>query len=500
MTTSTAQVGIEKQPCSDEKMEITQLIKDIEHSLSGSTAQAITEQQRSSEKKGKKKAKEHSMTRSTAQVVFERQPSSEKREKIEQMIKDEEHSMASSTAQVAFEGELFSEEKEKIEQMIKDKDHSGLLDYVTIDINKWKSQPLNIGVIGASGVGKSSFINKIRGVKRGDPMFAKVGFKGDTTVEKKSYPHPNNANVVFWDLPGVGTQTFRQDQSYLDFIEIEKIDFFLIMYVTTLHEGDIWITQQLDKYAKRYSFIVTHIDRLYDDEDLDDQFTPSERIDQIKEKCQTTLELAGLPRAVSVYAISNKNIQLGEFQNFVDEFFERLDFVEKEALALTLATVTKGVIEEKAKALKAKTWKVAITAVFTGNYLIPETDIDANTLFLDDIVKSYLHAFELTEEHLRDTLGDYDKTQLKCQEIHRMGVSLFCCMSFMKIVMDNFKAYAFNNLVPVFGSLIFGVQSFWPMYSFLNETIDKLAEDATKILGVRITASLPTKATTNIAK
>ena len=38
----------------------------------------------------------------------------------------------------------------------------------------------------------------------------------------------------------------------------------------TLTENDIWLAKQMEKHSKRYSFIVTHADRFYNDDDLDD--------------------------------------------------------------------------------------------------------------------------------------------------------------------------------------------------------------------------------------
>ena len=384
--------------------------------------------------------------------------------------------------------------------MLNNQDHDGLVDYVMVDINEWKTHPFNIGVIGASGVGKSSFINKIRGVKKGDPTFAKVGVKGDTTVEKASYPHPNNEKVVFWDLPGVGTPRFKQDESYLEYIEIAKIDFFLILYVTTIQEGDIWIAKQMERHAKRFSFIITHADKFYDDEDLDDNLTPEERILAVKEKCKTTLEQAGLPKAFSVYAISNKNVKCGEFGTFVDDFLCRLEDIEKEALGLTLAAMTKGTIEEKARILKANAWKVALAAGVAGSTPIAGIDALMSIPVLVGAVVCYLAAFELTEEKLRNIPGAYAKEQLTCQEIHKIGAYQFCVLSVAKISVNIASSYTLKYLLPVFGSVIYGVTSFGAMYTFLTQTIDKLAEDATTMLGIRVTTSIPIETTTKLGK
>ena len=45
----------------------------------------------------------------------------------------------------------------------------GVKDYYHRKNNEWKNVAINIGVTGQSGVGKSSFINVIRGLRSTDP-------------------------------------------------------------------------------------------------------------------------------------------------------------------------------------------------------------------------------------------------------------------------------------------------------------------------------------------
>ena len=64
---------------------------------------------------------------------------------------------------------------------------------------------LRIAVTGASGVGKSAFINAIRGVNDDDENAAPTGVV-DTTREPTEYKHPNTPMISFVDLAMV-----RQD-------------------------------------------------------------------------------------------------------------------------------------------------------------------------------------------------------------------------------------------------------------------------------------------------
>lgn len=59
------------------------------------------------------------------------------------------------------------------------------------DLGGWRSIPLNIAVIGRTGVGKSSFINALRSLGPKAPGAAPVG-EQETTMLVQSYDHPQN--------------------------------------------------------------------------------------------------------------------------------------------------------------------------------------------------------------------------------------------------------------------------------------------------------------------
>jgi predicted GTPase len=63
-----------------------------------------------------------------------------------------------------------------------------------------------------SGVGKSTFINCLRGLEAEDEGAAKVGVV-ETTNEPTPYEHPDFSNLKIWDLPG---QTFFFASNFLN--------------------------------------------------------------------------------------------------------------------------------------------------------------------------------------------------------------------------------------------------------------------------------------------
>jgi len=64
---------------------------------------------------------------------------------------------------------------------------------------------VNIGIVGETGVGKSSFINTCLGEDK-----AATG-EGETTRVPTPYPDKNNTSLVLWDLPGANSSRFAAE-------------------------------------------------------------------------------------------------------------------------------------------------------------------------------------------------------------------------------------------------------------------------------------------------
>ncbi|XP_053385775.1 interferon-inducible GTPase 1-like [Mercenaria mercenaria] len=113
----------------------------------------------------------------------------------------------------------------------------GLIKHIQMKNCEWKKIPLNIAITGASGVGKSSFINAIRGLTADDEGGAHVDVV-EATKDVKPYTHPENENMVFWDLPGVGTPKFPREK-YLKIMNFDSFDFFLILAAGRFKNNDL---------------------------------------------------------------------------------------------------------------------------------------------------------------------------------------------------------------------------------------------------------------------
>ncbi|XP_078031080.1 T-cell-specific guanine nucleotide triphosphate-binding protein 2-like [Epinephelus lanceolatus] len=110
--------------------------------------------------------------------------------------------------------------------------------------------PLNIGITGESGSGKSTFVNAFRGIDNRDERAAPTG-PVETTSEATPYPYPIYPNVTLWDLPGIGTLNFSAS-NYLEHVEFEKFDFFIIISADRFRENDVKLAQEIQRMKKKF--------------------------------------------------------------------------------------------------------------------------------------------------------------------------------------------------------------------------------------------------------
>ena len=143
---------------------------------------------------------------------------------------------------------------------------------------------LNIAVTGESGVGKSTFVNAFRGIDNKDEGAAPTGVK-ETTMKPEPYPHPRHRNFTLWDLPGIGTTKFPADQ-YLEYVEFEKFDFFIIVSADRLSENDAKLAQEIKKIGRKFYFVRSKIDNnLSDAKRSQREYDEEKTLQKIRDNC-----------------------------------------------------------------------------------------------------------------------------------------------------------------------------------------------------------------------
>ena len=190
-------------------------------------------------------------------------------------------------------------------------------------LNEWKRTPVHIAVVGQSGAGKSSFINTIRGLEDDeDPLFAKVGVV-ETTMEKKSYPFPDNKLITLWDLPGSGTSNFKAAE-YAEKMEFLTYDAFVILSSERFTDIDKMIADEVQRIRKPFFFARAKMDHVMKDQKrmLKDKFDALSTSDHIREDCRKQLGHGETRKIFLIANVSQSELE----EDFPEEKFPGIQF------------------------------------------------------------------------------------------------------------------------------------------------------------------------------
>ncbi|XP_008840572.1 T-cell-specific guanine nucleotide triphosphate-binding protein 1-like [Nannospalax galili] len=222
-----------------------------------------------------------------------------------------------------------------------------------------ENAPLNIAVTGESGAGKSTFINALRGIGHEEDGAAATGVV-ETTAERTSYIHPKFPKVTIWDLPGIGTTTFKAE-TYLHEMKFHEYDFFIIISSTRFRENDAQLAKAIEKMKKNFYFVRTKVDS-----DLRDQakcrpkaYDEDEVLQQIRNDCLKNLEKADVGTG-RVFLISSVEVAQFDFPELESTLLKELPAHKRYIFMQCLRNVTEATIEWRRDSLKQTIWLEAL--------------------------------------------------------------------------------------------------------------------------------------------
>ena len=223
--------------------------------------------------------------------------------------------------------------------------------------DEWKNLPLNVAVTGKAGAGKSFFINVIRGLTADDEGAAAVGVT-ETTTKPRSYPHPDNPKLLFWDLPGVGTDKFPRE-TYLTDIDVDRYDFFLLITDTRFMQNDAWLGEEFRKRNKKYFFVRTKTEQDVTSDSEAHPKTHSEEavLKRIRESTTEILREHGFDD-VPVFLIDNCKPTKFDFERLKLQLIEDFPVLKKSALIFSLQASSEQMIRLKVAALRSRIRKI----------------------------------------------------------------------------------------------------------------------------------------------
>ncbi|XP_065276492.1 interferon-inducible GTPase 5-like [Emys orbicularis] len=380
------------------------------------------------------------------------------------------------------------------EAAAKAKDALEMVDKITI----------NIAVTGESGSGKSSFVNAIRGLEDDDEGAAETGVN-ETTMEPTAYPHPTYPNVTVWDLPGIGTPTFKSDK-YLEQVGFSRYDFFIIISCTRFTSHDIELTQEIQRQGKKFYFVRPKVDQdltnektLYDEKGILKQrkaatkrplqYSESEILEAIRENCIKGLGEVEVtsPR---VFLVSRWDLGKYDYPKLQETLVDELPGHKRRALLRSLSNVSKEILEKKREQLQAQIWMKSLVSCIVAAVPIPGVTIACDIVILEMSLKEYCRDFGLNENALATLARHANKPIAELKAVIKSPLSEeitgdLVTNLLMKCAAGAVKFGTFLlNVIPVLGSIISAAASYPTTYYMLQSFLDNAADDAARVLEV----------------
>ena len=337
--------------------------------------------------------------------------------------------------------------------------------YIKQHLNGWKTEKVRFAVAGRSATGKSTFINKFRGIKEGQDGFADVGF-GDETEKISEYRHPLNENIVFCDLPGLSMKFTKR--KFLEMVNLSEYPYILIFFESVLTEDDEWLTVQIQENGIPFCLVRS---KIYQD-------VESYKGKQIGEKgvllkirqtiIDSMAENTTLAKA-ELFIISSEKPHIGEMSNLQDYMKTKLPSSQFAAVVLSLSILTEAVVEKKILELIKRIPYLSIgIAILTSLSSLLSVPLDIALCVPE--VRHYVTVFGLDQKYDENIEG------LK-NNFSKVSVDDFITRKY-RIALDHQPHRSPLYDVPIIGSVYVCYETKKFVNEFLSDILYELQQDA----------------------
>ncbi|KAL2078372.1 hypothetical protein ACEWY4_026057 [Coilia grayii] len=340
---------------------------------------------------------------------------------------------------------------------------------------------LNIAVTGVTGAGKSSFVNALRGVKDGEEGAAPTGVE-KSTMTPTMYRHPTMPNVNIWDLPGIGTESFSA-REYIEKVNFNTYDFFLILTSTRLREYDIMLAKEIEKNKKNFYFIRTKVDQNVDAEKRKGK-TEEQTLSLIRNALEEKSSDFGSAR---IFLVSSWELHKFDFNKLICVLEIDLPDNKRNAVNQSLPVYSMEILDKKFNTFKKVIWVVAFASGAVGAIPVPGVSAALDFPMIAGFLTKCYFSFGLNEKSLTKLSDRVNKSMLaKIHESKLIKVIAARSMACLAVELSSYLASegleAELKVVPILGSVTGAVLSFSTTLLVLRKGLDELYRAAKKVV------------------
>ncbi|XP_039368049.1 interferon-inducible GTPase 5-like [Mauremys reevesii] len=380
---------------------------------------------------------------------------------------------------------LSEEETDKIKDALEAGDLSGAACVVQKSDELFNNTELNIAITGESGSGKSSFLNALRGLGDEDKEAAETGVV-ETTKEPKRYQHFKYPNVIFWDLPGIGTPDFRPD-TYLEQVTFNRYDFFIVIASERFRANHAKLAQEIRRMGKKFYFVRSKVDLDIYNEKEKKNFDEEKTLDKMRNDCIKHLCREGMS-SPKVFLVSSREFQKYDSPKLQKKLLKELGSHKKHVFLLALPNLSKPILEKKKKALQRQIWKQALKSCTIAAVPLPALSVKCDVGILVKNMREYCESFGLDDISLYALASQVRKPVAELKGVIKCPLAKNISKETAEEQLTKaagkglILAKHFISMIPVAGTIFAAERSFTVTYRMLNSFLDDVAEDAQRVL------------------
>jgi len=346
-------------------------------------------------------------------------------------------------------------------------------------IDSIHTTPVNIALIGDSGSGKSTLVNTLRGIPPTDSGAAKVG-SVETTMKPVAYNHPHFPNVVFWDLPGVGTPKNPQS-TYKKRMKLKTYDFFIVTLSNRFTENTLWLAKALTKLRKPFFFVRSKLDfEIAQRRKHNPAITDKQVVEELRGDIRKQSHELGEKSEVFIVSGELENSDRWDFPVLKRRILEVLPEVKRNTLTLSLGGYASDLIESKYQVMKKRVIYYSAASALGAVVPVPGLSIGVDIALILRMATEFAKAFGLTPEQVE---GSYSWVATSAKVVGILGKTgaMLTTKALVKILTSHAASATAEELVryvPIVGQGIAGGLSFAATYQsgvYLLKKLRKLA-------------------------